>query len=145
MATASIASIAAVDSDTLYEVINGEIVELPPMGIFEGLIASLLDRQLQCYMATRGTGWIVTEILFAFSSLIGNNRRPDLAYVSYDRWPQEKPVPRGNEWDVVREKKGEKKGSELFSNSLNFHQTAAGQGARLTTTASTYRQTCGTE
>ena len=101
MATASIPSTAAVESDIPYEVINGEIVELPPMGIFEGLIASLLDRQLQCYMATQGSGWIVTEILFHFSRTVGNKRRPDLAYVSYDRWPMEKPVPRGDDWDVV--------------------------------------------
>lgn len=101
MATASIPSAAAVESEVPYEVINGEIVELPPMGIFEGLIASLLDRQLQCYMATKGSGWIVTEILFDFSRIVGNKRRPDLAYVSYDRWPIVKPVPRGNDWDVV--------------------------------------------
>ena len=101
MASVTIPTTAAVEKDILYEVVDGEVVELPPMGIYEGLIASLIDRQLQCYMATRGTGWVVTEILFAFTRLIGNKRRPDLAYVSYDRWPSEKPVPRGNEWDVV--------------------------------------------
>jgi Uma2 family endonuclease len=91
----------AMDDDILYEVINGEVVEIPPMGALETLIASLIDRQLQCYVAANDIGWIVPEMLFDFSKSIGHKRRPDLAFVSFDRWPRDKQVPRTEAWEVV--------------------------------------------
>ena len=71
------------------------------MGVLETLIASLIDRQLQCYVSAQGQGWVVPEMLFDFTRVLGKKRRPDLAFVSYGRWPKEKPVPRGDAWDVV--------------------------------------------
>jgi Uma2 family endonuclease len=40
-------------------------------------------------------------MLFDFSGQLGTKRRPDLAFVSYARWPQDKPVPDVEAWEVV--------------------------------------------
>jgi Uma2 family endonuclease len=103
MATASVtsATAATVDSDTLYEVVNGEIVELAPMGVLETLISALICQHLQCYMAEARRGWVVPEMLFDFTRVLNKKRRPDLAYVSYDRWPEDKSVGSDDAWDVV--------------------------------------------
>lgn len=31
----------------------------------------------------------------------GNDRKPDVAFVSFERWPADRPVPRVNAWPVV--------------------------------------------
>lgn len=98
MATASILSAAAVDSDTLYEVVNGEIREIAPMGVYETWIASVLIQNL---VGERKLGRAVIETLFDFTKTIGAKRRPDLAFVSFNRWPRDRRVPRTEAWDVV--------------------------------------------
>ena len=41
------------------------------------------------------------EILFRLFALPKRERRPDLAYVSYDRWPRDRPFPSAAVWDVI--------------------------------------------
>jgi Uma2 family endonuclease len=98
MASTSIASAAPVNGDSLYEVVNGEIVEMEPMSAYATLIASLL---LQAFAGQQKQGRAVAEMLFDFSATVGTKRRPDLAFVLYDRWPREKQVPDTEAWDVV--------------------------------------------
>jgi Uma2 family endonuclease len=98
LATVSIPSTAAVECDVLYEVVKGEVTEIAPMGVYETWIASVL---IQSLVAERKWGRAVIETLFDFTKLVGNKRRPDLAFVSYRRWPREKQVPRTEAWDVV--------------------------------------------
>jgi Uma2 family endonuclease len=98
MATVSIPSTTAVEGDSLYEVVNGEIREIPPMGVYETWIASVL---VQSLVGERKWGRAVIETLFDFTKTIGAKRRPDLAFVSYNRWPRERRVPRTEAWDVV--------------------------------------------
>lgn len=98
MATASITPGAAVGGDTLYEVVNGEIVAIEPMGAYATCIASLL---LQNLAGQQSRGRAVMEMLFDFTKLTGKKRRPDLAFVSFDRWPREKQVPIPEGWEVV--------------------------------------------
>lgn len=40
-------------------------------------------------------------MLFKFSSIPKLQRRPDLAFVSYERWPASRPIPSTHAWDVV--------------------------------------------
>src|SRR3989304_8104210 len=98
MASASMTPSAGDRHDFLYEVVNGQIVEIPPMGVYETYIASLL---LQCLVGQKKSGRAVMEPLFDFTRTLDKKRRPDLAFVSYDRWPREKQVPRTEAWDVV--------------------------------------------
>jgi Uma2 family endonuclease len=100
MVIASVPSAAAVDSDALYEVVNGERVEIAPMGVYEGLIATLLSTALQNFVANK-LGRIATEVLFDFTRTLGRKRRPDLAFVSFARWPRDKAAPRTDAWEVV--------------------------------------------
>ena len=41
------------------------------------------------------------EALFKLFAKPKRQRRPDLAFVSYERWPRDRPIPRAAAWDVV--------------------------------------------
>lgn len=86
-----------------YEVINGQVVEVSPMSAPSSLVANRLLRALNVYMSANPTGEAGIETLFRLP-LAGDqsrNRRPDAYYVSYERWPVDRPVPEANAWDVV--------------------------------------------
>jgi Uma2 family endonuclease len=88
--------------EELYEVINGQRVTLPPMSIFASWIASRLFLFLGPFARAHDLGHVVSEGLFHMPQPIDRDRRPDLAFVSYQRWPKNRPVPRrDNAWDVV--------------------------------------------
>ncbi|MBI2807657.1 MAG: Uma2 family endonuclease [Planctomycetes bacterium] len=89
-------------SDELYEIIDGQRVELPPMAIYSVWFASVLHGYLTLYARTKGMGRALSEALFRLPAPADRNRRPDVAFVSYQRWPKNRSVPRtGNAWNVV--------------------------------------------
>jgi len=88
--------------DGRFEVVKGLRVEKSPVGLIENLIASILLERLAPFCSANGLGWAVTETLFALPSS-GNDRKPDVAFVSFARWPQNRPIPRVNAWPVVPE------------------------------------------
>jgi Uma2 family endonuclease len=90
-----------VPDDVLYEVVNGQIVELPPMGAFEVDIATMLSSSLCSYAATHKMGRAETEMMFILDAAKGLKRRPDIAVVTYGRWPRKRRVPRAEAWNVV--------------------------------------------
>jgi Uma2 family endonuclease len=81
-----------------YEIINGVCVETPRMGVYETWIASFLFEKM--IPIARGLGRVVVEAMFNLDPE-GNNRRPDLAFVSYNRWPRTRRVPKAAAWNVV--------------------------------------------
>ena len=81
-----------------YEVVDGQIVEGPPMGAFETSVAS--DLLILLRMANL-PGRAVNEMLFQLKADRKLKRRPDVAYVSHLRWPRERRVPRTEAWDVI--------------------------------------------
>jgi len=85
----------------LYEVVGGQVVEKPPMGAFESTLASLLARWLAPYADENHLGLVVTETLFLIDPTGNLKRRPDLAFVSVERWPLRRRVPRTEAWEVV--------------------------------------------
>jgi Uma2 family endonuclease len=85
----------------LYEVVGGQVVEKPPRGAFESVLASFLARWLAPYADENHLGLVVTETLFLIEPTKKLKRRPDLAFVSKERWPLKKSVPRTEAWDVV--------------------------------------------
>ena len=89
------------DGEFLFEVVNGVRVE-KPMGLIENLVASILFDRLASYCRANRSGWAVIETLFVIPDS-GNDRKPDVAFVSYQRWPQDRPIPRVNAWPVVPE------------------------------------------
>lgn len=88
--------------ESLYEVINGVRVESKPMGVYSSIIASRLHGAIQPHAKQHDLGEAVMEILFRLPLPEERNRRPDVAFVSYARWPKGRPqVWKGNAWDVV--------------------------------------------
>jgi len=87
--------------DALYEVVNGRIVELPPMGAYESELAFSLALALEQFVAERRLGKIVIEMLFRIDVTRNLKRRPDVAFVSTARWPFGKRVPKGEAWEMV--------------------------------------------
>ena len=85
----------------LYEVVGGQIVEKPAMGAFESLVASLLWRWMAPYVDENQLGRVLSETLFLLDPALGLKRRPDLAFVSTQRWPLRRRVPRTEAWEVV--------------------------------------------
>jgi Uma2 family endonuclease len=90
-----------VDDDMLYEVIDGRVVEKPPMGAFEGWTMIWLNRLLAASEEIRRLGVIAPETLFLLDRAGKLKRRPDLAFVSFERWPVQRPVPMEEAWEVV--------------------------------------------
>jgi len=84
-----------------YEVVRGIVVEKPAMGAFETWIASELFGWLMRSAEVRSLGRIVCEMLFCLDAAEDLQRRPDLAFISYHRWPRDRAVPRTAAWDVV--------------------------------------------
>lgn len=86
-------------NDLLFEVVDGRIVEVEPMGAFESVLASYLLPHLAS--SSRRLGRAVMETLFCLNPTTRLERRPDLAFVSYERWPRDQKVPRKVSWEVV--------------------------------------------
>src|SRR5262249_19053062 len=91
------------DSDALkfYEVVDGRILEKPPMGAQESILASFLQGLMDPIARANRLGRVATETLFLIDRARKLKRRPDLAFVSDQRWPLRRWVPRTEAWDVV--------------------------------------------
>ena len=87
-----------------YEVVNGQIVELPPMSGFAAEVANRIRDELGFYARSSRTGRTRNDMLFRIPlpEDPGRNREPDAAFITYARWPESRPMPfRGNPVDVV--------------------------------------------
>ena len=91
----------AIEDDSLYEVVNGRRVELPPMGASPTRVASILGQNLGPYAKAKGLGRVDVEMLYRLDDVGDLERRPDVAFVSYRRWPRNQPVPDDAAWNVV--------------------------------------------
>ncbi|MFI5457930.1 MAG: Uma2 family endonuclease [Isosphaerales bacterium] len=87
--------------DILYEIVDNEVRELLPMGARETLLASVVFRILSNFAWDHALGQVVSEMLFLLIPGTNLQRRPDLAFVSFERWPRGRPVPKGPAWEVV--------------------------------------------
>jgi Uma2 family endonuclease len=88
------------DNEASYEVVDGQRVELEPMGAQEILLASALSHFLDRFVYQQELGQVVCEMLFLLDAARDLKRRPDVAFVSFPRWP-EPTVPREEAWNVV--------------------------------------------
>jgi Uma2 family endonuclease len=90
------------ENDGLYEIIDGQRVELPPMSIYAVIISTRLSRKLGNFADSNHLAEVATEGLFRLPLQQNRNRRPDVAVVTYERWPKGRPIPfPDNAWDVV--------------------------------------------
>ena len=65
-----------------------EALEQDPVAKFEAWLAGVLDQQLGAYARANGLGRVVPESLFRINPEGDPQRRPDVAFVSYERWPR---------------------------------------------------------
>src|SRR5262249_34311662 len=95
---------SAIQEEWPFEIIDGQRVELPPMSAYASLLTSRFIGRLDGYTRANGVGQAVVDMLFHLPLPADRNRRPDVAFVSYQRWARGRPLPaRDNAWDVVPE------------------------------------------
>lgn len=87
------------DSESLFEVVAGDMKE-KEVGANAVFIASFLVAQLGSFVRSHDLGRAVSEMLFFFNDDLPQ-RRPDVAFISYDRWPKRRRIPDSNAWPVV--------------------------------------------
>jgi Uma2 family endonuclease len=87
--------------EPLYEVVGGVRVELPEMAVKSNVIKSLLFLRVGAFVEQHHLGWPVCEAIFILDEEQDEQRRPDIAYVSMERWPLDREVPLEGEWAVV--------------------------------------------
>jgi Uma2 family endonuclease len=88
-----------VDGDSLYEIVDGNRVE-KEMSLYANLMANVLSYFLQRYADETKTGRAMTETMFDLPG-VNQVRRPDCAFVTFNTWPLEKPIPRGDVWAIA--------------------------------------------
>jgi Uma2 family endonuclease len=89
------------DDEGLFEIVRGKRVE-KQMSLIENLIAGVLFRRLAPYCLENSLGLAVIETMFSIPGS-GNDRKPDVAFVSYNTWAANRPIPRVNAWPVAPE------------------------------------------
>ena len=78
-------NVLTVQDEPLYEIVNGQRVELPPMSAYAMWLASRLHIRLGLYAEDKELGVSVAEMLFMLDAEHNLRRRPDVAFVSTAR------------------------------------------------------------
>ena len=81
------------NGDALYEVVNGQRLELPPMSMLATWTASCLHGLLWHFVRERKLGRVVSEGLFILDTSKDLRRRPDVAFISAQRLPLDQELP----------------------------------------------------
>jgi Uma2 family endonuclease len=89
------------DAAKFYEVVDGQIVENPPLDARSSLLASFLQALMGPFARSNRLGWVTTETLFLIDRARSLMRRPDVAFVSAQRWSLKRAVPYREAWDVI--------------------------------------------
>jgi Uma2 family endonuclease len=89
------------DESDHYEVVNGQRVEIPRMGSHESNLANDLAFFLNQFARLNQLGRAVVEVLFRIDMATNLQRKPDVAYVSYQRWPRGRKAAPKDAWNVV--------------------------------------------
>jgi len=87
--------------DGRFEIIGQRVVEKPPMGVLESTLASLLLELMGPYARTMKLGQVFCEVLFDLRPSVDRSYRPDLAFVSAEKWPVNRRGPQVESWPIV--------------------------------------------
>jgi Uma2 family endonuclease len=88
------------EPEGLYEVIDGRVVE-KPMGAYEVWLAGEIYDLIKQHVKDKSLGRVVQEMIFDLRPTIDRERRPDVAFISFERWAQNRRVPKTRSWAVV--------------------------------------------
>jgi len=89
------------EPDEHYEVVGGLVVEEPPLGMHENRLANRLLKMINLFDPPGDLGEAVLESLFILEHTPRLRRRPDVAFVSIDRLPNDQPMGDEAAWDVI--------------------------------------------
>jgi Uma2 family endonuclease len=84
----------------LYEVVDGRIVE-KAMGAYEYWLAGVMHGMLDRYAEAHPVGRALIEMIFDFRPHVDRERRPDVAFVCFERWARDRRIPRTRSWSVI--------------------------------------------
>lgn len=88
--------------EALFEIIDGQKVEMPSMSYFATWFCTRLTIEFGAFLKQHDIGYLAVETVFHLSAPVNRNRRPDLAFVSYSRWPKDREKSKDeNAWPVV--------------------------------------------
>jgi Uma2 family endonuclease len=90
---------AGLSDDQVFEVIDGKIKERPPMGSYPVELASILQEYLGPFVRDKGLGRSIVEIMMRVNPT--KIYRPDLAFISAEKWPTSRRAPKKRPWDLV--------------------------------------------
>jgi Uma2 family endonuclease len=88
------------EPEYLYEVVDGRIVE-KATGAYECWFASVLFGILNSNAFSKRLGRVFRAVMFDLRPHVGRERRPDVAFVSYERWARDRHLPRSRSWVVI--------------------------------------------
>jgi Uma2 family endonuclease len=86
--------------DALYEVIDGQCVE-KAVGAYECWLAAVVFGALDPYLKANRLGRAVQEMIFDLRPTFNRERRPDVSFVSFDRWARDRRIPQTRSWAVA--------------------------------------------
>ncbi len=92
------------DDANHYEIIHGMRVQLPPRSVHSGLVTSHLLGALSVHGIAHNIGEPIAYCLMRLPHASDPYccRRPDISFVSFNRWPANRPMSKTAEaWDVV--------------------------------------------
>ncbi len=121
--------------EALYELVHGVRIAIPAMSYYANKVTGRLSTNLAGHVERNGLGTVVTETLFLVPLADDRERlrRPDVAFVSRERWPVDRPDdPDANGWAVVPDLAVEvvsptDRADDLMSRTLEFFQAGVRQ------------------
>jgi Uma2 family endonuclease len=89
-----------VEPEGLYEVVDGCFVE-KPTSVYACWLAVVFSRALAPFAEASALGRVGLQMLFDLPPHVDRERRPDIAFVPYNRWAKDRRLPRVRSWAVV--------------------------------------------
>lgn len=89
------------DIERGYETINGRLVEMPPMSNREMSVADNVMDHLRPLVRQQRLGRAGREWIVRLTPDAPRTWRPDAAFVSFERWASDRPMPQSDPWDVA--------------------------------------------
>jgi len=92
------------DDEALFEIVDGQRVELPPMSILASRVASKLHVKLGQFVEANSLGEALMEVLLQLPPPVDRNRRVDVAFASAQTIAKAPPqLGSENAWELVPE------------------------------------------
>lgn len=88
-------------TDALYEIIDGVVVEMPPMSADSSASVGDLAHFLTNWGLANNVGKAYPEMLMKLPNLGKKNRRPDVVFIPFIRWARGIRPPETNAWDIL--------------------------------------------